>query len=77
MNWNKIHTKTMSTMFNGPTMKKFVMHLLKQALLIVCEFKKCHFILMHSTNLDHFQLTALTLMWTAFWLIDTSGEKGK
>jgi hypothetical protein len=43
--WGRIGTyighwwESLSRMFNGPTMKKCVMHLLRQALLIICEFK--------------------------------------
>jgi hypothetical protein len=32
---------------------------------------------MLSTNLDWFQLTALTLMWNACWVVKRGGEKGK
>jgi hypothetical protein len=45
-----------------------------QVLLIICELRKCDFILMQSTNLDHFQLIALPLMLIACGPIMRGGE---
>jgi hypothetical protein len=43
-------------------------HIHTEILLVTCEFKKCDFILIHSPNLNQFQLIALILMLTAFLL---------
>jgi hypothetical protein len=48
-----------------------------EVLLITCKWKKCGFILMWSTNLDRFQLTALALTWLAYWLMEKGREKGQ
>jgi hypothetical protein len=45
--------------------------------LVVCEFKKCYFILMQSTNLDRFQLIPLTLMQIVCWPIERDRKKGE
>jgi hypothetical protein len=47
-----------------------------QVLLVACVFKKCDFILKHSSNLNQFQPIVLTLMQTACWLIKWAGRRG-
>lgn len=46
-----------------------------QVLHVICEFRKCGFILMQPTILDQFQLIALGSMWSGCWLIERDREK--
>jgi hypothetical protein len=59
--------------------KKTIMYSLSrnglQLLHIICEFKKCGFVLMQSTTLDKFQSVALGSLWSGCWLIERDGEK--
>jgi hypothetical protein len=48
-----------------------------QVVFVIYEFKKCYLILMHSTNLDQFQIITLALIQTACWLTDRGREEGE
>jgi hypothetical protein len=47
-----------------------------QIFLIIHDFEKCNFILMHSSNLDWFQLTVVIILQTACWSINRGGRAG-